>query len=132
MAKYAQYGDKKMELGDLSLDKAKEIMARFFPELAEPKIETKKDGEDTIYVFSKQAGRKGIRAYNCSKRIAARLAKLKPTVVVPATAREYEEGRQPYITVADQEFLRAEIRATQHAANALDALAPQLNGEVLL
>ncbi len=59
MAKYAKYGDKKMDLGDLSLDKAKEIMARFFPELAEPKIETKKEGEDTIYVFSKQAGRKG-------------------------------------------------------------------------
>lgn len=62
MAKYAQYGDKKMELGELSLEKAKEIIARFFPELAEPKVETKKDGDDTIYVFSKQAGRKGSNA----------------------------------------------------------------------
>ncbi len=72
------------------------------------------------------------RKRNPVRRIAARLSKLKPTVVVPATAREYKEGRQPYIATADQEFLRAEIRATQHAANALDALAPQLNGEVLL
>lgn len=131
MAKFAKYGDKKMDLGDLSLDKAKEIMARFFPELAEPKIETKKEGEDTIYVFTKQAGRKGA-GRNPVRRITARLAKLKPTTVVPQSATAYSSGQVPYIAIADQEFLRAEIRATQHASHELNALAPELNGEVLL
>lgn len=57
--KYVQYGDKKMPIGNLTLEQAKQTMARFFPELADPKIETKKSGDETVYVFTKQAGRKG-------------------------------------------------------------------------
>lgn len=56
-----QYGDKKMDMPDgMTLDEAKVTMARFFPELAEPKVENKKDGDTTVYVFTKQAGRKGL------------------------------------------------------------------------
>lgn len=59
MADFAEYGGKRFPMQGFTLDQAKSVMARHFPELAEPKIETKKDGEDTIHVFTKQAGRKG-------------------------------------------------------------------------
>lgn len=58
--KYVRYGGQTMELpAGMSLEEAKAQMARFFPELAEPHVETQKDGDKTTYVFSKQAGRKG-------------------------------------------------------------------------
>lgn len=60
MTKRIKYGDKTIDMPDaMTLEQAKEQMARFFPELAEPAVETKKDGDNTIYVFSKKAGRKG-------------------------------------------------------------------------
>ena len=60
-SRFIKYGNQTMPMPDgMTLDQAKAIMARHFPELAEnPKIETKKDGDKTTYVFSKQAGRKG-------------------------------------------------------------------------
>jgi hypothetical protein len=58
--KKIRYGDRTLELpAGMTLEEAKAQMARFFPELSEPHIETKKDGDTTTYVFSKQAGRKG-------------------------------------------------------------------------
>mgnify|MGYP000966961221 FL=1 len=60
MTKKIRYGDKTIDMPDaMTLDQAKEQMARFFPELSEPAVETKKDGDDVTYVFSKKAGRKG-------------------------------------------------------------------------
>lgn len=54
------YGDKRFELdAGMTLEQAKEIMARHFPELADPSIETKKEDGTTVYIFSKKAGRKG-------------------------------------------------------------------------
>ncbi len=55
-----KYGDREMPLEPgMTLENAKELMARHFPELADPKVETKKEGEKTVYVFSKKAGHKG-------------------------------------------------------------------------
>ena len=55
-----RYGDRTMPLEQgMTLEQAKELMARHFPELADPKIETKKDKDNTTYVFSKKAGTKG-------------------------------------------------------------------------
>lgn len=59
MANYIQYGDKKLPMGEMKLDEAKEVMKRHFPELANMKVETKKEGDDTVYIVSKQAGTKG-------------------------------------------------------------------------
>ncbi len=59
MANWIQYGDKKLPMGDMKLSDALDVMKRHFPELANCKSEEKKDGEDTIYVVSKQAGTKG-------------------------------------------------------------------------
>ena len=60
MTKKIKYGDKTIDMPDaMTLDQAKEQMARFFPELSEPAVETKKDGETTTDVFTKKAGRKG-------------------------------------------------------------------------
>lgn len=58
--KYVQYGDKRFKLDEgMTLDQARDIMARHFPELADPDVKTSKDGDDTVYTFAKKAGRKG-------------------------------------------------------------------------
>ena len=58
-----RYGDRELEMeSGMSLEQAKELMARHFPELADPQVETKKTETKTVYVFSKKAGRKGARA----------------------------------------------------------------------
>lgn len=57
---FVKYGEKTMELpASMTLTQAKQQMARFFPELADPEVKTEKKGEDTIHTFSKKAGRKG-------------------------------------------------------------------------
>lgn len=57
---FAVYGGKKMPVPQgTALPELKTLMARFFPELAEAKVETKTEGDVTTYVFSKQAGQKG-------------------------------------------------------------------------
>jgi PRTRC genetic system protein C len=55
-----KYGDRELDMGDLTLEQAKQLMARHFPELADPQVETKelKNG-DKIHTFTKKAGRKG-------------------------------------------------------------------------
>ena len=61
--RFAQYGGKKMPMPEgMTLEQLKGQMARFFPELANPKVETQKDGDATVWVFSKQAGTKGADA----------------------------------------------------------------------
>ena len=43
--KFVEYGGKRFSLDEgMTLDDAKDVMARHFPELAEPKVETKKEG----------------------------------------------------------------------------------------
>ena len=57
---FARYGDKTMPVpAGMTLEQLKAQMSRFFPELSEAKVETKKDGDKTTYVFSKQVGTKG-------------------------------------------------------------------------
>ena len=60
-SKKVRYGGQTIDLpAGMTLEDAKQQMARFFPELSEAKVETKKDGDVTTYTFSKQAGRKGL------------------------------------------------------------------------
>lgn len=69
--KVIRYGDRTMPLEPgMTLEQAKELMARHFPELADPKIETKRDGDKTVYTFSKKAGHKGrgARGHNSRRR----------------------------------------------------------------
>lgn len=59
--KYIKYGDRKMPLGDLTLEQAKQLMARHFPELADPEVKSIKSGDEVAgYEFSKKAGHKGL------------------------------------------------------------------------
>lgn len=56
----AVYGQKRIPVPDgWTQEQVKAQMARFFPELADPKIESRKDGDKTEWVFSKKAGTKG-------------------------------------------------------------------------
>ena len=60
MANKIKYGDRELDMGDLTLEQAKSLMARHFPELADPEVkkDEKKNG-DVTYTFTKKAGRKG-------------------------------------------------------------------------
>ena len=59
--RFFKYGGQTGQVDDdLTLEDVKSQMARFFPELSEPKVETVKKDDVTTYVFSKQAGRKGL------------------------------------------------------------------------
>ena len=58
--RFIQYGNQTLEMEPgMTLDQGKQVMARHFPELAQPKVETKEKNGKTYYVFTKQAGRKG-------------------------------------------------------------------------
>jgi PRTRC genetic system protein C len=59
MANKIKYGDRELDMGDLTLEQAKTLMARHFPELADPEIKTEKKSDGTLYTFTKKAGRKG-------------------------------------------------------------------------
>ncbi len=77
-----QYGDRELPLPEgLTLDETKEMMRRFFPELADPKVDTQKKGDKTVYVFSKKAGTKG--ADPDAAAIRQRLARLKDRSLDP-------------------------------------------------
>lgn len=55
-----KYNSQSMPVPDgMTLEQLKQQMARFFPELAEPQVKTETKGDETVYVFSKKAGRKG-------------------------------------------------------------------------
>lgn len=59
MANLVKYGDRTMPMGDLTLEQVKQLMARHFPELADPQVDKKEVKGDVVYTFSKKAGRKG-------------------------------------------------------------------------
>lgn len=130
--KSIRYGNQTMPMPDgMTLDQAKAIMARHFPELAEnPKIETKKDGDHTTYVFSKQAGRKGApsktRAAHPNHKVIKHLNKLKPAPIVPSSTLKYVRADATYLNHADEDALNAEITRVTEARAALRALAPSL------
>ena len=61
MGNRIKYGDRELEMGELTLEQAKALMARHFPELADPQVDRKehKNG-DVVYTFTKKAGHKGL------------------------------------------------------------------------
>lgn len=89
-----RYGDKEFPLGAMTIDQAKEIMARHFPELANPKIERKVEGDKTIHIFSKQAGTKGSEGAAVAAAIIGSVAEF--YVLSPAmreTAQAMQDGK---------------------------------------
>ena len=78
MSKFIQYGNKTLTMPEgMTLEQAKQLMARHFPELAEnPKVDTKKEGDDTTYIFSNyrdwETDRKSTRL-NSSHEIPSRM-----------------------------------------------------------
>lgn len=96
--KYVQYGDKRFEVeSSMALEQIKAVMARHFPELADPRVETKKEGDDVTYTFTKQAGRKGAGLTNLQK-VARNLGKVKETPVVPVPVLALMDGEDTSLT----------------------------------
>lgn len=143
--KWISYGDKKFPMDGYTLDQAKQIMARHFPELADPDVKTEKSGDDTIYTFTKKAGRKG-----CALRLLKGAKRTVPTSDIQRALRQVKPAHIPpaLISVAlarvdntHAEFDGHEIEALRAEAAAVDALhdrlrdiapAVALDGEALL
>ena len=126
MNKFVKYGDRTMPVeADLTLEAIKELMARHFPELADPSIETKKTDDKTTYVFSKKAGHKGnatmralIAAIN-QHCIAEMIAPA--NVLRAAETGELDEDTNLMALRAAMSTLRDEANAVRAVANALIA-----------
>jgi len=123
-----RYGDKEFPLGELTLEQAKELMARHFPELANPKVDTKTEGSQTVHTFSKQAGTKG-------NDMAARLlgvAEFKPiSQLALAQSERIMQGESVPLDEIDlaaaeaaMEAISAEHNAAERAIPGLMAIAP--------
>ena len=129
-----RYGDRELPLEPgMTLDQAKELMARHFPELADPAVETKKTGDKIVYVFSKRAGHKGssARKPTATRAVARALAALRPAELVPdeALIAAEEDGliaepdHDPYYD--EHPFVRV-VRDLRDQADAAHALGTAL------
>jgi hypothetical protein len=135
-----RYGDKEFTLDEgMTLDQAKAIMARHFPELADPQVDTKQEEGATVYVLAKKAGKKGA---GLDKQLTA-LGKLQPTPILdgPALAAgavllrdDVDLARLPVNLRDLASHLREEGREVARMAGALGELpsAIQPSGSVLL
>ncbi len=124
-----KYGGRQfpMEPG-MTLEQAKEVMARHFPELADPKVETKKDGETTTYVFSKQAGHKGARRKRTAhQRVLGSLECVKAIdPVQPDVVRFARGGRVPHVANWTHDQFRNMARDLQEAADQVTRIGDAL------
>jgi PRTRC genetic system protein C len=108
-----RYGDKEFELDPgMTLDQAKALMARHFPELADPEVKTTKENGATVYVFTKRAGHKGAT-------VADRLLRLHDTPVLPQEVIEFAG-----ILLGDD--TQGYTYASRHVANALTSEAEEV------
>lgn len=128
MERYIKYGNQTQPMPDgMKLDEAKAIMARHFPELAEnPKVETKKDGDKTTYVFSKQAGRKGLSPLHA---VVRNLDALKAQPTVESAIVDYALGQARMVEHAAETALANEIARVPHTCAALLRVAPAFPAE---
>lgn len=118
------YGGKRMPVTPGTAEKdVKALMARFFPELADPKIEKKKDGDTMVWTFSKKAGTKGGRQQAAA--VQALLA-LEAQPLIPADVVKAVQTRRPIKLDADafSRALQAEAELVAQARQALLDLAP--------
>lgn len=123
---FVKYGEKTMELpASMTLAQAKQQMARFFPELADPEVKTEKKGEDTIHTFSKKAGRKGADAL---ATLTQRLTRVRETPVadpaVIAVALQAGDGAGVDLDAALDQMAN-DGRAVQQWREDTAALPPQ-------
>jgi PRTRC genetic system protein C len=134
--KKIRYGDKEFQLDPgMTLEQAKDLMARHFPELADPQVETKSEKGVTVYVLTKRAGRKGAG-------LVDQLLTINETPILPDEAQpisrailgdENEVNNMPNLHhLANQ--LTEDSHKVQGLASALTNLPPagQLLGGVLL
>lgn len=135
--KFVKYGDKQFPMDDVSLEQAKQIMARHFPELADPDVKTEKQGEDTIYVFTKKAGRKGINKNVPTRDVQRVLGKVKAAPIPPAliaAALERAAGHDVDLVAVTFNRQVAERDAVDRLNDRLLDVQPavSLTGDVLL
>ena len=126
--KFVKYGDRVMPMDDgMTLEQAKSVMARHFPELAEPTVTTEKNGDKVTYVFSKKAGRKGGRRAPSGRRIR-RLLRVAPTPIAPDGVVSFVAHANADLTepVLQAGRLRAEAERTREIRQTLLDLPPAI------
>lgn len=128
---FVKYGEKTLELpAGMTLSQAKEQMARFFPELADPEVKTDKNGDDTVYTFSKKAGRKGAGRKSAAGPLATLTTRLRQVRATPiaspaviAVALQTSDGARVDLEAAlDQ--LESDARAVIAWRSTATALPP--------
>lgn len=139
MANYIEYGGKRFPMEGMSLDQAKTVMARYFPELADPAVRTNKIGDDTVYTLTKRAGRKGVGAAGSGTGdegesefdlLVRRLQALRVVEVAPESVIAYCCGQTDDIPLQAGQFndliagLQAEAGAVERIGDALLGLPP--------
>lgn len=137
--KFISYGDKRFPMDGYTLDQAKQIMARHFPELADPDVKTEKIDEDTIYIFTKKAGRKGARMNVPTSNIQRALRQVKaahipPALIVAAIAHNAQRATRSDADPAMINALSAERQSVDQLHDRLRGIPPAvaLDGEALL
>ena len=135
--KIIRYGDKQFPMDGYTLDQAKQIMARHFPELADPEVKPEKQGEDTIYTFTKKAGRKGAGKNAPTAGVQRALRQVKPAHIPPALIDAALQRNVCIDADASHEHLRQQQIESAAAAALRDRLIYRpadvdLSGEGLL
>lgn len=135
--KFIKYGDKQFPMDGYTLDQAKQIMARHFPELADPEVKTEKAGDGTIYIFTKKAGRKGAGKNVPTADVQRALRQVKPAHIPPSLVKaaiEREAGRDAKLDHLLINVQIAEERAVDQLRDRLLDVPPAvaLDGEALL
>ncbi|MCC6192087.1 MAG: hypothetical protein IT318_23910 [Anaerolineales bacterium] len=98
---FAEYGQKRIPVPEgMTQAQVTEQMRRFFPELADPKIETKTEKDKKIWVYSKKAGTKGHGPRGGAGDAAAavvfkRLLRVRETPIAPAWFIDVALGSPP-------------------------------------
>jgi len=123
-----RYGDKEFALdAGMTIDQAKSIMARHFPELADPEVTTKKEGDATTYTFTKKAGRKGAQTDIDALLAIPATAVLPADILRIATALLRNDADAPDVdTRVSVEGLHQTVREVQRLSCALADMMPSI------
>lgn len=123
-----RYGDKEFPLEGMTIEQAKEIMARHFPELASPRVEKKLEGDKTIHIFSKQAGTKGLsESARAAQEVLGAVIEFQPIPqIMLDSVQAFEEGQPIDLPGFDENEVMGMASVIENERNAARNAADRL------